>query len=334
MEQELEQIKLDALAELHDIGDPDLLEQARVKYLGKKSRLKEVSAGMRDLSPDQKKVVGQALSMVSKTIEAAIEETRSRLQTAADAAAMSSIDVTLPGYPLQPGALHPVTQVQDIAINALRRMGFAMASGPEIETEFHCFDALNTPPEHPARNEQDTFYFGDGRLLRTHTSSVQIRTMESVPPPVRVIAPGSAFRRDDIDGTHLPQFTQLEGLYVAKDVNLAELKGTLEMFFQIVFGEGIEVRFRPHFFPFTEPSFEIDVKHPERGWIEVAGCGMVDPAVFENICSSRGDRVYDPESITGFAFGMGIERLAMILFGIPDIRKLIENDQRFLRQFV
>lgn len=334
MEQELEQIKLDALAELHDIGDPDLLEQARVKYLGKKSRLKEVSAGMRDLSPDQKKVVGQALSMVSKTIEAAIEETRSRLQTAADAAAMSSIDVTLPGYPLQPGALHPVTQVQDIAINALRRMGFAMASGPEIETEFHCFDALNTPPEHPARNEQDTFYFGDGRLLRTHTSSVQIRTMESVPPPVRVIAPGSAFRRDDIDGTHLPQFTQLEGLYVAKDVNLAELKGTLEMFFQIVFGEGIEVRFRPHFFPFTEPSFEIDVKHPERGWIEVAGCGMVDPAVFENICSSRRDRVYDPESITGFAFGMGIERLAMILFGIPDIRKLIENDQRFLRQFV
>jgi len=334
MEQELEQIKQDALAELHDIGDPDLLEQARVKYLGKKSRLKEVSAGMRDLPPDQKKVVGKTLSIVSKAIEAAIEETRDRLQSAADAAAMSSIDLTLPGYPVQPGALHPVTQVQDIAISALRRMGFAMASGPEIETEFHCFDALNTPPEHPARNEQDTFYFGDGRLLRTHTSSVQIRTMESVAPPVRVIAPGSAFRRDDIDGTHLPQFTQLEGLYVAEDVNLAELKGTLEMFFQIVFGEGIEVRFRPHFFPFTEPSFEIDVKHPERGWIEVAGCGMVDPAVFENICSSRGDRAYDPETITGFAFGMGIERLAMILFGIPDIRKLIENDQRFLRQFV
>ncbi len=334
MEQELEQIKQDALAELHGIGDPDLLEQARVKYLGKKSRLKEVSAGMRDLPPDQKKVVGKTLSIVSKAIEAAIEETRDRLQSAADAAAMSSIDLTLPGYPVQPGALHPVTQVQDIAISALRRMGFAMASGPEIETEFHCFDALNTPPEHPARNEQDTFYFGDGRLLRTHTSSVQIRTMESVTPPVRVIAPGSAFRRDDIDGTHLPQFTQLEGLYVAEDVNLAELKGTLEMFFQIVFGEGIEVRFRPHFFPFTEPSFEIDVKHPERGWIEVAGCGMVDPAVFENICSSRGDRAYDPETITGFAFGMGIERLAMILFGIPDIRKLIENDQRFLRQFV
>jgi phenylalanyl-tRNA synthetase alpha chain len=212
-------------------------------------------------------------------------------------------------------------------------MGFAMASGPEIETEFHCFDALNTPPEHPARNEQDTFYFADGRLLRTHTSTVQIRTMESTAPPVRVVAPGSAFRRDDIDGTHLPQFTQLEGLYVAQDVSLADLKGTLEMFFQIVFGEGAEVRFRPHFFPFTEPSFEIDVKHSERGWIEVAGCGMVDPAVFEQLCLARGDRAYDPEKVTGFAFGMGIERLAMILFGIPDIRKLIENDQRFLRQF-
>ncbi len=334
MEQELEQIRQSALDELSGIDNTDSLEQARVKYLGKKSRLKEVSAGMRDLAPDQKKVVGKTLSLVSKAIEAAIEEARERLQSAADAEAMSSIDITLPGFPMQPGALHPVTQIQDLAMGALRRMGFAMASGPEIETEFHCFDALNTPPEHPARNEQDTFYFDDGRLLRTHTSSVQIRTMENTPPPVRVIAPGSAFRRDDIDGTHLPQFTQLEGLYVAEDVSLADLKGTLEMFFQIVFGTNIEVRFRPHFFPFTEPSFEIDVKHPKRGWIEVAGCGMVDPAVFENICSSRGDRAYDPEKVTGFAFGMGIERLAMILFGIPDIRKLIENDQRFLRQFV
>lgn len=334
MEQELEQIKESALAELAGISDTGSLEQARVKYLGKKSRLKEVSAGMRDLAPDQKKVVGKTLSLVSKAIEAAMEEANGRLQSAADAAALSSIDITLPGFPMQPGALHPVTQIQDLAVKALRQMGFALASGPEMETEFHCFDALNTPPEHPARNEQDTFYFDDGRLLRTHTSSVQIRTMESTPPPVRVIAPGSAFRRDDIDATHLPQFTQLEGLYVAEDVSLADLKGTLEMFFQMVFGEGIDVRFRPHFFPFTEPSFEIDVKHAERGWIEVAGCGMVDPAVFENICSSRGDRAYDPEKVSGFAFGMGIERLAMILFGIPDIRKLIENDQRFLRQFV
>ena len=334
MQSELEKIRQDALGEVAAVQDTEALEQLRVSYLGKKSRLKEVSAGMRDLAPDQKKVVGKTLSEVSKAIEGAIEEAKERLQSVADAVAMSAIDITLPGFPLQPGALHPVTQIQDRAIRALRQMGFALASGPEIETEFHCFDALNTPPEHPARNEQDTFYFSDGRLLRTHTSSVQIRTMESTPPPVRVIAPGSAFRRDDIDGTHLPQFTQLEGLYVAEDVSLAHLKGTLEMFFQSVFGEGIEVRFRPHFFPFTEPSFEIDVKHPERGWIEVAGCGMVDPAVFEHICTSRGDRAYDPEKVTGFAFGMGIERLAMILFGIPDIRKLIENDQRFLRQFV
>lgn len=334
MQSELEKIRQDALGEVAAVEDTDALEQLRVAYLGKKSRLKEVSAGMRDLAPDQKKVVGKTLSEVSRAIEGAIEEAKERLQSAADAEAMSSIDITLPGFPMQSGALHPVTQIQDRAIRALRQMGFALASGPEIETEFHCFDALNTPPEHPARNEQDTFYFSDGRLLRTHTSSVQIRTMESTPPPVRVIAPGSAFRRDDIDGTHLPQFTQLEGLYVAEGVSLAHLKGTLEMFFQSVFGEGVEVRFRPHFFPFTEPSFEIDVKHPERGWIEVAGCGMVDPAVFEHICTSRGDRAYDPEKVTGFAFGMGIERLAMILFGIPDIRKLIENDQRFLRQFV
>ncbi len=333
MQQELENIQQAALTELAGISDTALLEQARVKYLGKKSRIKEVSAGMRDLSPDQKKIVGKSLSNVSKAIEAAIEEARERLQAEVDAAALASIDITLPGYPQQPGALHPVTQILDRATKALRRMGFAMASGPEIETEFHCFDALNTPPEHPARNEQDTFYFDDGRLLRTHTSSVQIRTMESVTPPVRVIAPGSAFRRDEIDATHLPQFTQLEGLYVAEGVSLAHLKGTLEMFFQIVFGKSAEVRFRPHFFPFTEPSFEIDVKHPERGWIEVAGCGMVDPAVFEQICEKRGDRAYDPAKISGFAFGMGIERLAMIQFGIPDIRKLIENDQRFLRQF-
>lgn len=333
MQQELEKIQQSALAELAGISDTALLEETRVKYLGKKSRLKEVSAGMRDLAPEQKKVVGKTLSDVSKAIEAAIEEARERLQAEVDAAALSSIDITLPGYPHQPGALHPVTQILDLAVNALRRMGFAMASGPEIETEFHCFDALNTPPEHPARNEQDTFYFDDGRLLRTHTSSVQVRTMETTAPPVRVIAPGSAFRRDDIDATHLPQFTQLEGLYVAKSVSLADLKGTLEMFFQIVFGESAEVRFRPHFFPFTEPSFEIDVKHPERGWIEIAGCGMVDPAVLERICEQRGDRVYDPREVSGFAFGLGIERLAMIQFGIPDIRKLIENDQRFLKHF-
>ena len=225
----------------------------------------------------------------------------------------------------------------DRAVSTFGRLGFALATGPEIETEFHCFDALNTPADHPARNEKDTFYFGDGRLLRTHTSTVQVRTMENQPPPVRVIAPGSAFRRDEIDATHLSAFTQLEGLYVAEHVTLGDLKGTLEFFFRSIFGSDTEVRFRPHFFPFTEPSFEIDIKLEAEGketkWIEIAGCGMVDPNVFESVCSTRGDRLFDPEKVTGFAFGMGLERLAMITYGISDIRPLIENDTRFLSQF-
>jgi len=230
-----------------------------------------------------------------------------------------------------------LTLVKDRAVSILRRMGFALAEGPEIETEFHCFDALNTPDDHPARNEKDTFYFDGGKLLRTHTSSVQVRTLEKGRVPMRIIAPGSAYRRDEIDATHLSVFNQLEGLYVDKDVKLGDLKGTLEYFLKAMFGDETEVRFRPHFFPFTEPSFEIDVKLTVKGeepkWIEVAGCGMVDPAVFGQITGSRGDDVFDPENVTGFAFGMGLDRLAMIQWGIKDIRLLIENDARFLAQF-
>ncbi|WP_256199751.1 phenylalanine--tRNA ligase subunit alpha [Verrucomicrobium spinosum] len=197
---------------------------------------------------------------------------------------------------------------------------------------------MNTPADHPARNEKDTFYLPDGRLLRTHTSSVQIRTMESVKAlPVRIIAPGAAYRRDEIDATHLSVFNQLEGLYVDKNVSLADLKGTLEVFFQEIFGPQTQVRFRPHFFPFTEPSFEIDIKLEVKGqearWIEIAGCGMVDPAVFQAVSQMRGDNLFNPEEVTGFAFGMGLDRLAMILHGITDIRHLIENDVRFLSQF-
>ena len=212
-----------------------------------------------------------------------------------------------------------------------------LASGPEVETEWHCFDALNTPEDHPARNEKDTFYFDSGKLLRTHTSSVQIRTMEKNAPPVRIIAPGSAYRRDEIDATHLSNFNQLEGLYVDTEVSLADLKGTLEYLLRSIFGEGTPVRFRPHFFPFTEPSFEIDILLEATGkaakWIEIAGCGMVDPDVFNEVNRARGDGAYDPDKISGFAFGLGLERLAMILWGISDIRLLIENDIRFLRQF-
>ena len=250
---------------------------------------------------------------------------------------LSQIDPTLPGVARTVGSLHPLQHLQRRAVEIFRRMGFALSEGPDIETEWHCFDALNTPPDHPARNEQDTFYLPDGRLLRTHTSSVQIRAMEKEAPPLRIIAPGAAYRRDEVDATHLAQFTQMEGLYVDQGVTLGDLKGTLEFFFRELFGPDTKVRFRPHFFHFTEPSYEIDVRAVALGggerWLELAGCGMVDPAVFAQINDRRGDQAFDPDKVTGFAFGFGLERLAMILYGVPDIRMFVENDQRFLGQF-
>ena len=259
------------------------------------------------------------------------------LSAAAEEAELSQIDPTLPGVARTTGSLHPLQHLQRRAVEIFRRMGFSLAEGPDIETEWHCFDALNTPPDHPARNDQDTFYLPDGRLLRTHTSSVQIRTMERETPPIRIIAPGAAYRRDEVDATHLAQFTQMEGLYVDEGVTLGDLKGTLEFFFRELFGSDTKVRFRPHFFPFTEPSYEIDVRAAALGggerWLELAGCGMVDPAVFGQINDRRGDKAFDPDKVTGFAFGFGLERLAMILYGVPDIRMFVENDQRFLGQF-
>jgi phenylalanyl-tRNA synthetase alpha chain len=223
----------------------------------------------------------------------------------------------------------------DRAVQIFRRLGFAIADGPDIETEWNCFDALNTPADHPARNEQDTFYLPDGHLLRTHTSSIQIRTMVQKVPPIRIIAPGAAYRRDEVDSTHLAQFTQMEGLSVAPGVSLADLKGTIEFFFHELFGPGTEIRFRPHFFPFTEPSYEIDIRTAELGgkWMELAGCGMVDPAVFAQVNKARGDDAYNSQKISGFAFGFGLDRLAMNLTGISDIRMLTENDLRFLSRF-
>lgn len=337
MKEEIEITQKDALVAIAAAGDEKSLDDARVAFLGKKGRLTIASAGMKDLSKDEKPVIGQLLNVARQTITSAIDEKQSTLAEAADKKSVEGIDLTLPARAIPAGSLHPITQVKDSAIQTLRRMGFALAEGPEIETEFHCFDALNTPEDHPARNEKDTFYFDSGKLLRTHTSSVQIRTMEKATPPVRIIAPGSAYRRDEIDATHLSVFNQLEGLYVDTDVKLSDLKGTLEFFLQSMFGKDTEVRFRPHFFPFTEPSFEIDIKLHAKGqepkWIEIAGCGMVDPAVFESLCETRGDDVFSPDKVTGFAFGMGIDRLAMIKWGIKDIRLLIENDVRFLQQF-
>jgi phenylalanyl-tRNA synthetase alpha chain len=266
-----------------------------------------------------------------------LDERLEALETSAEAEALVGIDETLPGTPFRVGSMHPLTLLQDRAVRTLRRLGFALADGPDVETEWYCFDALNTPANHPARNDSDTFYLLDGRLLRTHTSSVQIRTMIATKPPVRVIGPGAAYRRDEIDATHLSQFNQLEGLYVDRNVSVADLKGTLEYFVRELFGNEVETRLRPHFFPFTEPSFEMDIRMPGingGAWMELLGCGMVNPAVFESVNERRGDQAYDPENWTGFAFGMGLERLAMPLFGLPDIRLLIESDQRFLAQFV
>lgn len=334
---ELDTIQSDALAAIDDIADEAGLEEVRIGFLGKKGRLTAASAGMRDVPKEQKKDVGQKLNEVRTAITEALDSKGAALTAAKDAAAFAAIDPTLPARSLPQGGLHPLTHVLNEAVSILRRMGFALAEGPEIETEWHCFDALNTPEDHPARNESDTFYFENGKLLRTHTSSVQIRTMEKEVPPVRIIAPGSAFRRDEIDATHLSAFHQLEGLYVDKHVTLADLKGNLEYFFRELFGSKTEVRFRPHFFPFTEPSFEVDLKLHATGkaakWIEIAGCGIVDPAVFSEVSDKRGDAAYDPDEISGFAFGMGIDRLAMIMYGIPDLRLLIENDVRFLSQF-
>ncbi|MGB8355292.1 MAG: phenylalanine--tRNA ligase subunit alpha [Chthoniobacteraceae bacterium] len=337
MQDQLEQIRTGALAEIDSAQDEPTLEAARVKYLGRAGSISLASEGMKGLSKDDKPRIGKLLNEVRTAVTSALDARKGALEAQRDAAALGGIDLTLPGTPVSIGALHPITQLQDRAIQIFRRMGFVLEDGPDIETEWHCFDALNTPADHPARNEQDTFYMPDGRLLRTHTSTVQIRTMESQPPPVRIIAPGAAYRRDEVDATHLAQFNQMEGLYVDENVSVADLKGTLEFFFRELFGKDAKCRFRPHFFPFTEPSFEIDIKATAFGggerWLELAGCGMVDPAVFQSVNGKRGDTAYDPEKYTGFAFGFGLDRLAMIMAGVPDIRLFTENDVRFLSQY-
>ena len=340
MDAQLSTLQAEALAAISAAADETALEHARVKYLGQQGALTALSKGMKDVSKDDKPRIGKLLNDVRSAVTAALDERKAGLLAAADAAAFAGVDATLPGTPsgfAGRGTLHPITQLLDRTISIFRRMGFALADGPDIETEWHCFDALNTPADHPARNEQDTFYMPDGRLLRTHTSTVQIRTMEKAAPPIRIIAPGAAYRRDEIDATHLAQFTQMEGLYVDEGVSVADLKGTLEFFFRELFGNDAKFRFRPHFFPFTEPSYEVDIKTSMLGasdrWLEIAGCGMVDPAVLEAVNTKRKDRAFDPEKYTGFAFGFGLDRLAMIMSGTPDIRYFTNSDQRFLGQF-
>jgi len=328
-------IKSRALAEIAAAPDATALTATRVRYLGKQGEVTVLGEAMRNVSKDDRPACGKLLNELRTEVTEALVSRESALEAARDEAALSAVDVTLPPVRPMQGSIHPLTQLLARAVKIFRGMGFAMAEGPDIETEWHCFDALNTPADHPARNELDTFYLPDGRLLRSHTSTVQIRAMCEQAPPLRIIAPGAAYRRDETDATHLAQFTQMEGLCVAPGISLADLKGTLEFFFRELFGGDTETRFRPHFFPFTEPSYEVDIRAEMLGgrWMELAGCGVVDPAVFEAVCDRRGDRVYDPEKVSGYAFGFGLERLAMNLSRIPDIRMLVENDVRFLRQY-
>ena len=336
--QNIDDLDTQAKADLAAAADAAALEAARVKHFGRQGTLAQLGETMKTVGKTERPAVGKRLNEVRQGLTAAFEEKTRSFAAKQESDALAGIDLTLPGtMPLPVGSLHPLTQLLDRTVQIFRRMGFALADGPDVEDEWHCFDALNTPADHPARNEQDTFYLPDGRLLRTHTSNVQIRTMETRRPPVRIIAPGAAYRRDEVDATHLAQFNQLEGLCVDKDISLADLKGTLEFFLRELFGPDTECRFRPHFFPFTEPSYEIDVKSASlkggADWLEVAGCGMVDPAVFQAINKARGDDAYHSEQYTGFAFGFGLDRLAMILGGLPDVRLLVESDVRLLAQF-
>src|SRR5204863_1639262 len=274
MSHPLEQLRDDALREIGSAPDAQALESLRVKYLGKSGSVSAWGEQMKTLAKEEKPVIGKLLNDVRNAVTAAIESRVQQFQSQKESASLGKIDISLPGTAHEIGALHPLTQMWERSIEIFRRMGFALADGPDIEDEWHCFDALNTPPEHPARTEQDTFYLPDGRLLRTHTSTVQVRTMESTPPPIRVIAPGAAYRNEEIDATHAAQFHQIEGLYVDDNVSVADLKGALEFFMRELFGSDTAVQFRPHFFPFTEPSLEVYVKSKAlkggEQWIEVA----------------------------------------------------------------
>jgi phenylalanyl-tRNA synthetase alpha chain len=336
MDSDLQSLQETALGEIQQAHSKIALENLRVKFLGKAGAVSRLSENMRNVPKEDRPRIGKLLNEIRNGVTVALDSRLVALESEGEARNLSDLDETLPGTPFRVGGIHPLTLLQERAVQILRRLGFALADGPDIETEWHCFDALNTPANHPARNDSDTFYLPDGRLLRTHTSTVQIRTMVVNEPPVRVIGPGAAYRRDETDATHLNQFNQLEGLYVDRNVSVADLKGTLEYFVRELLGQEVQTRLRPHFFPFTEPSFELDIRLPgiqDGKWMELLGCGMVNPAVFEAVNLKRGDSAYDPENWTGFAFGMGLERLAMSLFGLPDIRLLIENDQRFLAQF-
>ena len=322
----LEILEAEGLKAFAKANEPASVEAARIEFLGQKQgRLKAAQERLKSLEPSARRAYGQRFNAAKQAIEAAFEAAKARVER--PTALVDSIDVTLPGTLPKLGHRHPLTQTADELIDLFGRFGFAVARGPEVEDVRHNFEALNIPPSHPARDPVDNFYIGDNTLLRSQTSTVQIRIMENQPPPVRVIAIGRVYRPDEPDETHFPMFHQIEGLMVDKGVTMADLKTVLRLFARSYLGQDVKIRFRPSFFPFTEPSVEVDMLwHGGDRWVEMGGAGMVDPNVFRAVG-------YDPDEVTGFAFGLGIERLCMRRHGIKDIRWLTQNDARFLGQF-
>lgn len=337
MKNKLNALRDDASLNIQKAETLQEIDEIRVKYLGKKGEFTEISKSMRDLSPEERPAFGQMVNDVKSVITTLIEEKTNEIKEKVKKEQLKSetLDISLPGREVSTGGLHPITETMNFLKNIFVEMGLDVAEGPEVEFTSYNFDALNIPETHPSRDLQDTFYMGENVVLRTHTSPVQARYMEKHQPPFRMVCPGKVYR-NDYDISHTPMFHQMEGLMVGPEVSFANLKAMLEQFVTRVFGE-TKVRFRPHFFPFTEPSAEMDVqcvickgegcrlcKH--SGWLEIMGCGMVDPAVLEAVG-------YDPEEVSGFAFGMGIERITMLRYGIDDLRAFFENDVRFLKQF-
>ena len=339
MKEKLNAIREAAQAALADCADARALDAVLVKYLGKKGEVTALMKNMRNLSAEERPVFGQMVNDLRAAIDDGLTAARERIEEAALAAKLKNetIDVTMPGEPVTVGRKHPLNVVLDEVKDIFLGMGFSIGEGPEVELDYYNFEALNIPKDHPARDTQDTFYISDNVVLRTQTSPIQVRTMEKQKPPIRIIAPGRVFRSDAVDATHSPLFHQIEGLVVDKNITMSDLKGILEMFAKKLYGEQTVVRFRPHHFPFTEPSAEMDMQCfsckgegcrlcKGEGWIEVLGCGMVHPKVLE--CCG-----IDPNEYSGYAFGIGLERIVMGRYKINDIRMFYENDVRFLHQF-
>jgi len=337
MKDHLEKLKEKNLDLVRSIEDEKALAEVKVRVLGRKGELTAVLRGLKDLAPEERSKLGQLANQIKAELEEQFNQAEEAIRQRAERRKLEFefIDVTLPGRRPILGRSHILNRVTDEIIEVFRGLGFQLAEGPEVELDYYNFEALNIPRDHPARDMQDTFYFSDNVVLRTHTSPVQIRTMENQKPPVRVICPGKVYRRD-ADITHSPMFMQVEGLWVDRGISLADLKGVLTAFVHEYFGEKLALRFRPSFFPFTEPSAEVDIQCvicggsgcrtcSSTGWLEILGSGMVDPELYRFVN-------YDPEIYTGFAFGMGVERIAMLKYGIPDIRTFYENDMRFLSQ--